>query len=158
MHALKAVPLANGGRGQRGGLRAYAERIGKTEQYLSQLRAAAEVAETDNSSCRFLLDKAKHLFEVSRAQREAWPVLVGALVDRNWTVADTRDRVEEVRRFEVPREHQDWLPPVDVIDTYVWDGRPTSRAVNHLVSTANAYLITLPSTALRTTPRHFAAG
>lgn len=79
MHALKAVPLAGGGRGKRGGLSEYAERIGRNQGYLSQLRSAAEVMQTYWSTNGFeaaLGDKAMHLYEISKAPRDSWPLLV----------------------------------------------------------------------------------
>jgi len=79
-HALRYVQRAEGGRGQKGGLSEYAERIGRSQSHVSELRDAAEVAETHRSTDRFapdrLLDKATHLYEVSRADPALWPLLV----------------------------------------------------------------------------------
>src|SRR5690554_6274341 len=43
IHALKAVPTGKRGRGNKGdGLKAYAERVGKTPGYITQVRQAGE--------------------------------------------------------------------------------------------------------------------
>ena len=117
MHALKAVALAEGGRGKHGGLSEYADRIGWTKAYVGQLRSAAEVAETVNSSIRFdLSEKAKHLYEISRSPRQAWPLLTGRLLAKGWTVAETSSTVEKVRKFDIPAEHAEWLPYAAVVE------------------------------------------
>jgi ParB/RepB/Spo0J family partition protein len=85
MHALKAVPLAQGKSG--GGLKAYAERLGRTGEYVGQLRsAAAVVASLPNLSLE-VADRAKHLYEISKAPRETWSALVDSLVKRAWSLA-----------------------------------------------------------------------
>lgn len=73
IHALKAVPKAEGGRGKKGGLSEYARKLGKDQGYVSELRQAAEViAETHGLSHRFL-DKAKHLCALHKLPRACWP-------------------------------------------------------------------------------------
>lgn len=59
-HALNYVPKAAGGRGQKGGLSEYAEKLGKDKGNVSRWKNAAEVANrcTDTT---VLLDKAQHL-------------------------------------------------------------------------------------------------
>lgn len=138
MHALKAVPLAGGGRGKRGGLSEYADRIGRSKERISHLRSAAEVAETVSLTTRFgpdLLDRAQHLYEVSKAPGAAWSGLVEGLVSGQWTVADTARKVSEVKRFAIPGEHAAWLPSDEVIHAYLSTGRPTPDTVSRLVST-----------------------
>lgn len=141
LHALKAVPLAEGGRGKTGGLSAYAKRLGRTGEYIGQLRAAAEVIrETPNLSLEYLGDKAKHLYEVSKAPVAARASLVDAMVQHQWTVADTKRKVDEVKRFDVPNIQVGWLPLQQVISAYLTDGRPTSSAVERLVSTVQGVI------------------
>lgn len=141
MHALKAVPLAEGGRGKRGGLAAYAERLGRTGEYVGQLRAAAGVvAETPNLSLEFIGDKAKHLYEISKAPRSTWPILVERLVERGWSVKETAVQVDKIRRFEIPDEHAFWLPFEQVAAAYLRNDRLNPAAVAKLVSAADAVL------------------
>lgn len=91
MHALKAVPLAQGKTGS--GLKAYAERLQRTGEYIGQLRSAASVIYSLPNLSLEVADKARQLYEISRAPREAWPALVESLVKRGWTVGDTKASV-----------------------------------------------------------------
>jgi site-specific DNA-methyltransferase (adenine-specific) len=137
-HALKAVPLSEGGRGKKGGLSAYAERLGRDLSGIRQLRAAAEVAETLETSHRIkTADRTYHLYEVSKAPREVRSALVDALVKRSWTVADTKSTVDKVRQFDIPAEHANWLPLVDVVARFLTSGKPGPAAVAQLVSTVD---------------------
>lgn len=104
MHALKAVPLSEGGRGKRGGLREYAERAGFGAESLRQWRAAADVANTAKTSWQYIADRVSHLYEISKAPRESWPLLVERLISKDWTVADTSHEVDQLRKFSVPAE------------------------------------------------------
>lgn len=94
IHALHAVPKAQGKRTDLGhcpgGLSAYAVRIKRDKSVVSNLRRAAEVLELVGTSQQVtLLDKAYHLYEVSRGPQLLWPALVDALLKHGWTVADT---------------------------------------------------------------------
>ncbi len=117
MHALRYVERAAGGRGRKGGLSEYAELIGRSKQHVAELRAAAQVAETVRSSGRFserlssadvLLDKAKHLYEVSRTVPALWPILIDRLLAEQWSAADTRGRVAAAQ------DAYDSVPEVDL--------------------------------------------
>jgi site-specific DNA-methyltransferase (adenine-specific) len=139
MHALKAVPLADGGRGKRGGLSEYATRIGRTGEYIGQLRNAADVllaVQTPNLSLEFISGKAKHLYEISKAPRGAWPFLVDRLAARGWSVTDTGSQVDKVRKFNIPAGHAYWLPYAAVVETYLRSDRLNPAAVAKLISTA----------------------
>jgi len=74
--------VIKGGRGVSGGLSAYAQTIGRSKQGISELRAAADVYETVRTPDGLALDgiKSQHLYEVSKAPRVLWPLLVAALV------------------------------------------------------------------------------
>jgi ParB-like chromosome segregation protein Spo0J len=137
MHALKAVPLAEGGRGRVGGLSEYAERIGRAKGSVSELRSAAEVLQTVLSENSFgLTDKAKHFYEISKSPRESWPFLVDRLLNKGWTVAETGSQVERVRKFEIPVEYADWLPYAAVVEAYLRSDRLNPAAVAKLIATA----------------------
>ena len=96
MHALRAG---------RGGVVGYAEKIGKTKGYISQIRSAAEVLESLGEFSQLnlsdLLTKAMHLYEISRAPRDSWPRLVDAMLN-GWSAADTSARVGELSKFDIP--------------------------------------------------------
>lgn len=138
MHALKAVPPAERKAGE--GLKAYASRVGVTGAYIGQLRSAAEVitaAKLKFSSAGDLADKAKHLYEISKAPREVWSVLVGRLLHHGWSVKDTAGQVDKIRKFDVPGEHADWLPLEDLTARFLMSGKPSPAAVEQLITTVN---------------------
>jgi hypothetical protein len=78
MHALHYVEKATGGRGQKGGLSAYAEAVGKQRPDIMTYRDGAEVAEKvkNNLQVSDLLKKAAHLAAIHKLPEEAWGVLL----------------------------------------------------------------------------------
>lgn len=139
MHALKAVPLAEGGRGKRGGLTEYAERVGTAQGTISKWRAAADVVETHSCGMGLdLSDRVGHLYEISKSPRETWSLMVDRLVSKGWTVADTKATVEKVRQFDIPSDHGEWLPLADVVSRFLSSGKPSPAAVSQLISAAEA--------------------
>lgn len=103
-HCLKAVPVAKGGRGQSGGLSEYARKIGKTHQYICQLRDAAEVLlawRKPATQVAGFIDKAKHLAAVHKLPRARWPEFVEWIERANPTVAEVEERVNTALRPRV---------------------------------------------------------
>jgi ParB-like chromosome segregation protein Spo0J len=93
LHALTAKGRANGGRGQKGGLSAYAETVGRTQQLITWEVAAAEVWKTHNHGCEFPSEKipaARVLAELRVAASWLWPALVAALIAEGWNVDTAR--------------------------------------------------------------------
>jgi hypothetical protein len=78
-------------RGQTGGLSAYAERVGRTKQFVSQLVAAAEVAK-QSSQLDGLDKRTQHLSHVHALPESAWQPMVDWIIDNSATVAQTKDR------------------------------------------------------------------
>lgn len=118
VHALKAVPLGKRGRGNTGdGSRGYAKRIGKTERYVGQVRAAAEVLEAVKAEVDFslLLDKAQHLSAIHSADPTLWPLLVQTMLDKGWSAADTEHWVKAVNEFDVPDRWRETFLPLDLV-------------------------------------------
>ena len=101
LHALKAVPLAQGGRGKKGGLAEYATRLAKDRGDLTRYRQAAEVfvaiRETIGSTQQFL-DKAQHLAAIHKAERELWQVLAEYVLGKDWLGSRHRALGRQVRR------------------------------------------------------------
>jgi len=95
IHALRAVPKEAGGCGKKGGLSEYAEAIGKTQQYVSQLRDAAEVA-TKNSQVDLclLVDKAQHLSLIHKLPRSVWPVACEHVASAELSTREVGELVE----------------------------------------------------------------
>lgn len=138
MHALKAVPLSSGGRGKRGGISEYADRTGFAQGTISKWRAAAEVS-TETHSVRMgfeVAEKVGHLYEISRAPRETWPVLVASLVKHGWTVADAQHHVQQIKAFDIPAEWAFWLPLQDVVTAHLDTREFSPRTVTKLIAAA----------------------
>ena len=105
MHALKAVPKAEGGRGKTGGLSEYGKRLGMSVQYVSQIRQAAEVitaAKERNPQVdlKVFHDKTQHLAALHQLPVEQWSEAV------EWLVAQgdpPLSRVQQHVRSELKR-------------------------------------------------------
>lgn len=93
-HALNCVALSAGGRGQKGGLSAYAEQVGKSKGKISEYRNAAEVAH-NCSHVGTLLEKAAHLNAIHSLPESCWPEAVQAMLDKGWSAAETQQRVKD---------------------------------------------------------------
>jgi hypothetical protein len=99
VHALEYVKLGTGGQGQKGGLSAYAEQIGKSHSYVVHVRQAAEVLKTLQSVSwgTGLLDKAKHLAAIHSAPQDTWSLLVEEILTGEWSKEDTEKAVNRVK-------------------------------------------------------------
>ena len=82
MHALHYVEKSAGGRGQKGGLSAYAEAVGRKRQNVESYRDAAEVAGNLHNDMQVsdLLTKAAHLAAIHKLPQAAWGVAVEAML------------------------------------------------------------------------------
>lgn len=129
LHALEYVEKAEGKRMAGDGLAAYASAIGKDKSNISRSRQAAcvyrsccDVATTKiPSDCLSqLMDKANHLNEIHKAPSSLWPILVSALLAKEWSVKDTKHFVGKVLEFEVPEKWQSiFMPLPEVIGKYL---------------------------------------
>jgi ParB-like chromosome segregation protein Spo0J len=74
MHALHYVEKASGGRGKKGGLSEYAEKVGKKRQNVESYRDAAEVTKNLHNDVQVssLLNKAAHLAAIRKLPEEIW--------------------------------------------------------------------------------------
>lgn len=138
MHALAAKRWSSEDRS----LKSYADRIGMTGAYLGQLRNAADViSKIRNTKLEFsvsdLGDKAKHLYEISRAPREVWPTLVDSLLKSEWSVVETQSIVRQLREFDIPAEWQSWLDPATVMQRFLANQRFDAGKVARIVRAAD---------------------
>lgn len=129
LHALESVTLGNRW-SQNGGMKEYAEAVGKQPSRVTEYRQAAEVFRSldsnaeDNDKIKFqrwnLMDKANHLVAIHKAPSPLWPVLVSALLAKEWSVKDTKHFVGKVLEFEVPEKWQTiFMPLPEVIGKYL---------------------------------------
>jgi N6-adenosine-specific RNA methylase IME4/ParB-like chromosome segregation protein Spo0J len=95
MHALHYVEKSTGGRGKKGGLSEYAEKIGRTKQAVSLNKDAAEVASKLSIQLDGLLDKAAHLAAIHKLPDGLWQVAVSAMLKGEWSAKETAERVSE---------------------------------------------------------------
>jgi N6-adenosine-specific RNA methylase IME4 len=100
LHCLRCETLAKGGRGKKGGLSEYAERIGKTGGYVTQIRQAAEVVEPiPFSQLKGFLDKVQHLSAIHALPKACWPACVEWLGQNDIAAAKVQERVKEAKAF-----------------------------------------------------------
>ena len=114
LHALKAIPKSEGGRGKKGGISAYAGLIGKDQSNVAKYRDGAEVYKhlknigIDTKVLSALADpersKAQHLSAIHKAPAECWAVLAAAPVEHQWNVNDTEEVVGEVVKAAARRQ------------------------------------------------------
>ena len=106
IHAFKAVPKAEGGRGKKGGLSEYAEKIGKTVQYVSQIRQAAEVVSRTKErnpqvDLKVFHDKTQHLAVLHRLPEDRWPEAVEWLAQHDVGLSTVQLHVrQELKRMQ----------------------------------------------------------
>lgn len=141
LHALAASRKWDSGEQS---LSAYAGRIGVTGAYVGQIRNAATViSKIKDSKLEFSLfdlgDKAKHLYEISKAPGQTWRPLVESLIKSGWTVAETAKHVEQVKGFAVGDllYAEEWVPLSETVKRYLAaPERFTPRTVARLVAAA----------------------
>jgi len=98
LHALGATERygRNGG-----GMRAYAEAIGKSNGYLTQITQAvsvyAQLRAESFSQLKLLSDKAQHLATIHKASQAAWLPLAQQLIANSWSVQETEQAIDRVK-------------------------------------------------------------
>src|SRR5262245_1708486 len=137
IHAFKAVAVERGGRGKRGGLRAYAEKVGKAESYIRELKQAAEVYETVKTarlSAQFL-DKSKHLSAIHALPQRCWEKAVSHMLHAPLSAKDTEEAVRTAREAngDIPDELRDVYHDADVA-LRVFTKRASRRSIKECVA------------------------
>lgn len=117
IHAFEAVPLSKGGRGKKGGLSEYAEKIGKDKGDVSRYRDAGEVCKTVGLTQQFL-GCAQHLSAAHKLPKKCWHKAAQWLVDSGASVTDTGELVRRVlEACQAVPECMEWLFPADQLFT-----------------------------------------
>lgn len=124
IHALKAVPKSEGGRGKKGGLSEYAEKIGKKVQTVSDCRKAAEVVENLPDIRRVLMDKAYHLCAIHALPKSCWQPACEWLAHHEAPVVDVEKRVAQATQFRKDFDAGEWTQylPKDACTSAVFCG------------------------------------
>ena len=141
VHAFHAIEKGSGGAGVEGGYREYARQIGADYSYITRLAHAAEVYESlellsrDNS----LVDKARQLSAIHKADRALWPVLVTTMLSAEWSVADTEHWAAKIREFAIPTMWQSvFLPYDDVVVRFLASKEFSPSTVVKLIGLAES--------------------
>lgn len=102
-HVLKYVEHSEvgAGRGNSGGIRAYAKSVGRNEKSVRLARDAAEVLSTldreeNAETFRILRGKPNHLAVVHRAPIRYWSALMGQIVSRSLTISQVDQEVKAI--------------------------------------------------------------
>jgi hypothetical protein len=94
--------------------KAYAEAISKSPTFVSQVKAAYEVAHAVIFGHPNLTSFTYHLYAIHALPRVLWPGMVAALVADSWSLADTEAAVRRARdyraAYDVPPEWRKYLP------------------------------------------------
>lgn len=133
LHALAATEKGKHGNG----VKSYAEAIGRNITTVTKEVQAARVAKVrPQGRISDLIDYAKHLSEVHAAPSCTWALLVEAMVERGWSVKETREIVSQVRAIAeaIPAEHADWLPIDKLTEDLLKGERITPQYVAYLIS------------------------
>jgi hypothetical protein len=89
---IHALEMVNDKAKKGGGVRAYAEAIGKGETSLKEWIGAAQVFSSLCSTCdtKELQNKPRHLYEISKTDSTHWQMLVDLLIKCEWSVKETQ--------------------------------------------------------------------
>src|SRR5262245_33407309 len=157
IHAFKAVPPETGGRGKKGGLSAYADRIGRPHQNVSRYRNAGAVFETVKNlhiNVQVFGDKALHLASIHALPLKCWPDAAahilkkkkvkgasGKDIERDISAAEVEDSVKAASEAieTVPANLRHMYTP-EATALKVFTGELSRRAVQDCVTRILAYL------------------
>lgn len=123
IHAFTAVEKAGPGRGKKGGLSEYAEKVGKSQPYVFRLRAAAEVFMEAKKSIpqgidlSVFLDKSQHLHAIHKLPQACWLVACEWLAAHDEPVPEIEERVQNALAYgqqdSVTADWKQYLPKSD---------------------------------------------
>lgn len=147
LHALEHVELDKRGLGATGGgLKEYAAGIGYKPSSVTEYRNGAAVysefinsdnrnnGDSINSVAEALIDKATHLSEIHKAPRVCWVILVELLLQKDWTVAETKKAVAIANEFQIPEQWEELFLPLPrvvyrAIDTLEFSAKTVARII-----------------------------
>jgi ParB/RepB/Spo0J family partition protein len=106
IHALEVVGKKQGKKGQ--GLQQYADQIGVSRQYVSQLVQAAEVATTSQVDLRSLTDRCQHLVAIHALPKSLRPEAVQHVLAKGLSVSETEEAVKLAKNHLAGEPFADW--------------------------------------------------
>jgi N6-adenosine-specific RNA methylase IME4 len=117
LHALKTIGRGKAGRGKKGGLSQYAALIGKSQPYVSQIVAAAEVAKSISQLIDLadLRERCQHLYAIHDLPEELWSGAVANLGEMSASEVEAAvKRAKELLASQaIPAEWAEYLPVND---------------------------------------------
>lgn len=138
IHALQ-LPNEQGGRGKKGGLSEYADKIGKHRPTVLSWRNAAKVITNVSVDRQLFLDRATHLSVIYSLSKDLWQGMCEALLANSWSVEETEKRVNDgkgyLAAYDIPKEWQTFLPKQETA-IHVATGRMTAAEVKRLLDFA----------------------
>ncbi len=141
IHAFEAVPVSKGGRGKKGGLSEYAERIGKDKGEITKYRQAGEVCKALGQP-NGLMGKAQHLSAIHKLPKEYWQEATTTVIEKEMSVADVKECVKRALEFTKPKcDCDDYFNGCLI---YVFNGSLSQKTANQLCETANRVSASLP--------------
>lgn len=129
LHALNCIALSGGGKGNEGGLREYARRVGCSKSEISRLRQAAEVFKVSPRGDSKEVST-RVLSELHKLPEPEWKPTLRKAIDQEWTVAKTIDKVKEMRGIEpkvIPEPEVVVEPEVEHEDVELDDYAPAEE-------------------------------
>ena len=97
-----------------------------------------------------LHDKARHLAEIHKAEPRHWPQLVQHMLDKSWSVRDTKHYVGRVREFNITEEMETYFLPLDkVVKRFLETGEFSPATVKKLDTQAQRTLEMLSASPLK---------
>lgn len=143
IHALKAVPTAQGREGA--GIASYARQLGKAKSTVSECRTAAMVLATCSDVRTSLMDKANHLYQLSRLPSTCWPTAAEWLKDSKESVKEVSARVDAAAVFGEAWKPGDWADylPLDAVVSLRFCGTEPN-VFRNLLNTAQKVFDELP--------------
>jgi protein gp37 len=87
-------------------VKTYAASVGRARSTVHQEVYGAQVAASVPHMQNDLTERARHLAEVHAAPEDRWPALVTEMVEKKWTVEDTRNEVDKARREAASAERR----------------------------------------------------
>lgn len=138
---LEEASTVGAGRGNSGGIRGFAKRRGISNTYaqecINAARAYLYCREKMTGQPVIFADKTQHLAAIHALPQSCWPAAVQIMLDRQWSVKDTKHWVDLAREFVIPDKWQSiFLPFADVVARFLETREFSAQTVKRLINEA----------------------
>jgi len=104
IHALNCETLSKGGRGNKGGLSAYAETLGVSEATVRQIRGAAEIVGKVVVDYELCTTKTQQLYHLTKLPEHCWQDAVDLMLKKKWSAKDTATNVKNAKEGKTDKQ------------------------------------------------------